>query len=128
MSRRIPRFHAKDVASNSITISNAELHHLRNVLRLKRGDEVLVFTDSGEEYKAFFTDNATLRVVNELKPNRELTTKVICASALPKGKRLEFMVQKLCELGLYRFIPIRCERSIAKTSQPKIIRLKRISL
>lgn len=105
-----------------------ESRHALRVLRLKSGDRVGLFNGSGSEWIAEVTgteDPVRLLVLEEAPA---LTGSAITvAAACPKGDRLEFMVQKMAELGASRFLPVRFQRSVVPMTRAKRDRLQRVA-
>ena len=113
MTRR--RFHAPPSAFNlhrgSVTLATDEARYLREVLRLKVGDEVFVFNGEGKEFRSQIEesrrDTATLKVVEEVAPARpESPLALTLAVALLKGEKFDLVVQKATELGASRIVPV----------------------
>jgi len=113
MTRR--RFFAPPSAFNlskkSVTLTADEARHLREVLRLKPGDEVSVFDGEGKEFRARVVqarrESAELELQNELEPaRRESPLRITLAVALLKGEKFDLVVQKATELGVTRFVPL----------------------
>lgn len=113
MTRR--RFHALpdafDLNSQSVILGADEARHLRDVLRLKKGDEVYVFDGRGREFSCVVSetkrDSAELNIRNEAQPARpESPVDLILAVALLKGEKFDLVVQKATELGVVRIIPV----------------------
>ena len=113
MTRR--RFFAPPSAFNlskkSVTLTADEARHLREVLRLKPGDEVSVFDGEGKEFRARVVqarrESAELELQNELEPARpESPLRITLAVALLKGEKFDLVVQKATELGVARFVPL----------------------
>src|ERR1051325_3580757 len=108
MTRR--RFHAPPVAftDKTVTLSGDEARHLRDVLRLKVGDEAYVFDGLGREFRCTVLNSATeLRVetgVEPAKPESQLQLN-LCV-ALLKGEKFDLVVQKATELGVQRVTPL----------------------
>jgi len=118
MSRR--RFYAPRSASllndKAVTLSLEESRHLRDVLRLQRGDEVYVFDGRGREDRCVIAsvdrDGVTLDRVEEVQPARpESPLKLILGVALLKGEKFDLIVQKAAELGVARVAPILTTRA-----------------
>ncbi|MCX7661159.1 MAG: 16S rRNA (uracil(1498)-N(3))-methyltransferase, partial [Candidatus Omnitrophica bacterium] len=110
-----------------IILDKKEIHHLKNVLRLKKDDLVFVFDGQFNEYETKILDlsdsKITLKIINRRilsKRNVEITV----ASAIPKGKRFDFVVEKLTELGVNRIIPLKTDRSIVNLGE-KSLRFRR---
>jgi 16S rRNA (uracil1498-N3)-methyltransferase len=110
------RFHAPLVAFTApdgltVTLSADETRHLRDVLRLVRGDEVFVFDGEGKEYRCTIDqigrDAATLNVSEEVAPARpESPLRLTLAVALLKGEKFDLVVQKATELGAQKIVPV----------------------
>lgn len=88
-----------------------EARHLRDVLRLNRGDEVFVFNGEGREFRCVVEESgrtkATLGVVGEVEPARpESLLQLTLAVALLKGEKFDLVVQKATELGAARIVPV----------------------
>jgi 16S rRNA (uracil1498-N3)-methyltransferase len=94
-----------------VTLAPDEARHLRDVLRLERGQEVFVFDGEGREFRCVIEDGgrvgATLGVVCEVEAARpESTLRLTLAVALLKGEKFELVVQKATELGVHHLIPV----------------------
>ena len=113
MSRR--RFYAPPSAFNFskgvVTLTSDEARHLREVLRLKPGDEVQVFDGAGKEFRAVVSqarrEFAELEIHDPIESARpESPLRLTLAVALLKGEKFDLVVQKGTELGVNRFIPL----------------------
>lgn len=113
MSRR--RFYAPSGAFNShlrtVTLEADEARHLRDVLRLKPGDEVYVFDGAGKEFRCAIESSrrniAVLKVLEEVAPARpESPFQLTLAVALLKSDKFDLVVQKATELGVVRLVPV----------------------
>jgi 16S rRNA (uracil1498-N3)-methyltransferase len=109
-----------------IEITGPEAHHLATVLRARPGDAVCLFNGDGGEYPAVVADVGKKLVMLEIAErrtvNRELDFRFEVAAPLPKGDRGDFLVEKLTELGVTRFVPLRTRRSVV---HPRVERLER---
>ena len=113
MTRR--RFFAPPSAFNFskriVTLTADEAKHLREVLRLKPGDEVSVFDGEGKEFRARVAqarrDSAELDLDEEIAPARpESPLQIELAVALLKGEKFDLVVQKATELGVTKIVPL----------------------
>lgn len=113
MTRR--RFYAPPSAFSpevdSVNLASDEACHLRDVLRLKSGDEVYVFDGAGKEFHCRIEesrrDSARLQIINEVEPARpESPLLFTLAVALLKGEKFDLVVQKATELGVARVVPV----------------------
>jgi 16S rRNA (uracil1498-N3)-methyltransferase len=100
------------------------VHHIRDVLRLKPGEELVVFDQSGCQYKTAI-DNILAREiivrVKEIIPAAQVDQRVkICvACAIPKRSKFDDIIDKLTQLGVDRIIPMVTERVVVKLEQEK---------
>ncbi len=109
------RAHVPHLAVGSLELPESESHHLRNVLRLQPDDKIELFDDTGRTALARVVDISHARItvqINTVDASVPPTTKITVASALPKGDRADWMIEKLSELGVSRFIPLQTERSV----------------
>jgi 16S rRNA (uracil1498-N3)-methyltransferase len=113
MTRR--RFYAPPSAFNTnagrVTLATDEARHLRDVLRLRVGDDVFVFDGAGREFHCRIEesrrDTAQLKVIAEAAPARpESPLALTLAVALLKGEKFDLVVQKATELGVVRIMPV----------------------
>ncbi len=118
MTRR--RFYAPppafDQVQQTVRLDQAETRHLRDVLRLRAGDEVFVFDGVGHEFRCLITgasaETGTLTVVDPVEPaHRESPLNLTLAVALLKGEKFDLVVQKATELGVTRIVPVATTRS-----------------
>ena len=112
-----------------VTLEGPEAHHLANVRRFGIGDAVTLFNGDGHEYLASVVEIGKKRVVLQVikveSPNRELPFTLHIASALPKGDRGDFLIEKLTELGVTDVTPLIADRSVVKAGDAKIDKLQR---
>jgi len=140
MTRR--RFYAPpdafDANLQSVTLATEEARHLRDVLRLKAGDEVYVFNGAGREFHCLVEESrrhrAQLKVISEVDPARpESPLRLTLAVALLKGEKFDLVVQKATELGVTRVVPVATKladirlRDEADTAK-RVARWQRIAL
>ncbi len=119
------RFFAEQSACKGeyISIGGADWNHMKNVLRLKTGEQVTVSDGSEREYiceiAEYLEDEARLRVLDILDSAAELPTEITLYQGFPKGDKLELIIQKAVELGAARIVPVMTKRSIVKLDEKK---------
>jgi 16S rRNA (uracil1498-N3)-methyltransferase len=116
------------LAVGDFTLDGPEAHHMTGVRRFAPGDAVTLFNGDGHEYPAVVESggrkSVTLTVTAAVEADREATVRVTVAAALPKGDRADFLVEKLTELGVARFVPLVTTRSIVV---PKLSTVEKMS-
>jgi 16S rRNA (uracil1498-N3)-methyltransferase len=124
------RFHVNSaLGQGPVLLDGPEARHLAVVCRLRPGDAVCLFNGDGRQYPARVVAvgkrEVSLEVVGVEEPKRELAWRLEVASALPKGDRADFLVEKLTELGATRFIPLETARSVVHPREHKLEKLER---
>src|SRR5438067_4171248 len=100
---------------DALILRDAEAHHARDVLRMKRGDRVVVFNGRGREITAEIVDLAKHEVrLRKLQENETppLRCRIMLGQAIPKGKNMDLIVQKAVEIGAAEISPLISERTI----------------
>jgi len=109
--------------ADEITIVGDDVHHIVNVMRAKEGDEIYVSDGSGRSARAALVTLSAKEVkaqVLELLDERcELPIRITIGQGLPKGEKMEWILQKGTELGAYSFFPFSSERTIVKLDAKK---------
>ena len=117
------------LAPGDVLLRGPEAHHLATVLRARPGDAVFLFNGDGAEYPAVVVDASrnlvTLRVSGRDQPSRELGCRLEVAAPLPKGDRGDFLIEKLTELGVTDFVPLRTERTVVHPRDSRLDKLRR---
>jgi 16S rRNA (uracil1498-N3)-methyltransferase len=124
------RFFIEKVHGNAAEITDIDtLHHIRDVLRLKKGNEVVIFDATGQEYKGVITAIDKKQIVLKLSPLNTRSSKNInltIACALPKGSKMDDIIDFLAQLGVECIIPMRTDRVVVKLDESnRETRLKR---
>jgi 16S rRNA (uracil1498-N3)-methyltransferase len=114
----IRRLHVPKLFVGTVPIEPAQARHARSALRLPEGTLIEVFDDRGAvaSGKLIFdgASGAAVRI-NQIGPAAQPAGRqVVIASAVPKGERADWMVEKLSELGVAEFIPLMTDRAVVK--------------
>ncbi len=120
---------------SSVTLDAGETAHLRDVLRLRRGDAVNVFDGAGREFEceveAIERKSTRLRLIGEIAPaSPESKLDLTLAAAILKGEKFDLVVQKAVELGTAAIVPLntgRCDVKPGKIGN-KLQRWRKIAL
>lgn len=110
--------------------------HIKKVLRMETGEKVLIFDGTGYEYTAELTavekDICTARIVGREFSSAEPDVRISLFQCLPKAGKMETIIQKAVELGVYEIIPVASERCVVrldgKAAEEKVKRWRRVSV
>lgn len=119
----------ENVGENSLTITGDEAKHIKNVLRMQAGDEVIVFDGSGYDYICRMTAvgaQVEAQVLQKQLNKTEPDIKLTLYQAYPKSAKMEEIVQKSIELGAARIVPFIAHRCVKRPEDSS--RLRRVAL
>ncbi|WP_338470301.1 16S rRNA (uracil(1498)-N(3))-methyltransferase [Niallia sp. XMNu-256] len=110
-------------AQNAFQITGDDFRHIVKVMRMQENDEIILVTEDRQSALCKITnisnEQLTVRVVQWLEESAELPIEVTIVSGLPKGDKLDLIIQKGTELGATKFIPFIAARSIVKWDEKK---------
>lgn len=111
------------VAGNSVTIEGDDVNHIKNVLRMKPGEKVRISTASGDNYFGTIAELSEAMVLvdilEECADSTELGNKIYLFQGLPKSDKMELIIQKAVELGVYEIIPVTMKNCVVKLEEKK---------
>lgn len=112
------------IQGKKVIITGSDVNHMKNVLRMKTGEEIAVKNGvDGKEYRcgieAFAQDQVicSLRFVRE--EGVELPSEIYLFQGIPKADKMELIVQKAVELGVFEVIPVAVKRCVVKLDEKK---------
>lgn len=112
------------IGEKTIVITGLDVNHIKNVLRLAPGEEISI--SNGIDKKDYrcgietITDTEVLCTLRFIKEDAlELPSKVYLFQGLPKGDKMELIIQKMVELGVYEIIPVTMKRCVMKLDDKK---------
>ncbi len=124
------RFYTPEPLSlGDLTLTGPDAHHLSTVRRFATGDMVTLFNGDGCEYPteviAVGKKQVTLNILRRDQVSREVPFPVVVGSALPKGDRADYLIEKLVEVGATRLIPLVTERSVVVPKEGTLAKIER---
>lgn len=113
------------ISNKIITISGKDVNHIKNVLRMKPGEEISVSTtESSAEYRCIIKELHDEEIICDLafikEEGNELSSKIYLFQGLPKSDKMELIIQKAVELGAYEIIPVEMKRCVMKLEPKKV--------
>jgi len=112
------------ISRTGVVITGSDVNHIKNVLRMKQGEEVSVMVPGDDnEYRCeiaeFSEEEVILSILFVKKSNVELSSKITLFQALPKADKMELIIEKAVELGAFRIVPVATKRSVVKLDKAK---------
>ncbi len=106
-----------------IHITGSDVNHIRNVLRMKPGEKILVSAQGNLEYKCYIEkleeEEVTAVILYAMESDLELPSRIFLFQGLPKGDKMELIIQKTVELGVHEIIPVASRRCVVKLDEKK---------
>lgn len=111
------------VGEEEIYIEGSDVNHMKNVLRMKAGEELMVSDGNNWQYrcavKEYLPEKAVLKILKKELVDTELPSKLYLFQGLPKQDKMELIVQKAVELGACQVIPVMTRRCVVKLDAKK---------
>ena len=111
------------ISETDVVIEGGDVNHIKNVLRMKCGEKIRISSASGRN---FYCEIAELSgeivradIIEELEEDTELPNKIYLFQGLPKSDKMELIVQKAVELGVYEIIPVAMKNCVVKLDDKK---------
>lgn len=112
-----------------MVLTGPEVHHLAGVCRIRAGERIVLFCGDGNEWAAEVIRverrAVHLLIGDPISPGRERPCPLLVAAPLPKGDRATFLIEKLTELGVTRFVPLLTARTVVQPGTGKTEKLRR---
>lgn len=109
-------------SENRFYIDGSDFNHIKNVLRMNNGEELLVSCDGVSNLCRLVSidgECAVAQITQENYHNTELPVKICLFQGLPKSDKMELIIQKAVELGVYEIIPVEMNRCVVKLDEKK---------
>lgn len=112
-----------DMEQKKIHIMGNDVNHIKNVLRMRQGEEIVISAGDNQEYTCFIEEMtqeevlASVMYVQEV--GLELSSRIYLFQGLPKSDKMELIIQKAVELGAYEIIPVDTRRTVVKLDAKK---------
>ena len=111
------------VSGETIFVEGQDVNHMKNVLRMKIGEQVEISDGNNKKYlceiEAFDAEAVRLQILEEMAADTELSSKLYLFQGLPKSDKMELIVQKAVELGAFEVIPVATKRAVVKLDAKK---------
>lgn len=115
--------HKDQIGEDSIRITGPDVNHMKNVLRMGAGEEVLISNGVDKDYLCEIVSVTSSEVIAKIlsvdEAGKELPAKIYLFQGLPKSDKMEFIIQKAVELGVYQIVPVETRRTVVKLDKKK---------
>ena len=113
----------QQISGDKIRIEGGDVNHMKNVLRMKLHEKAEISDGESRTYlcevEAYEEDVAVLHILEEMEADTEPASKLYLFQGLPKSDKMELIVQKAVELGVYQVIPVAMKRSVVRLDDKK---------
>ena len=111
------------VSGDKIYIEGSDVNHICNVLRMKKGEKLQISDGNNKKYicqiDEVTSEKVFLYIIEEKIGDTELPSKIYLFQGLPKSDKMELIVQKAVELGVYEIVPVSTKRAVVKLDVKK---------
>lgn len=105
------------------TITGTDVNHIKNVLRMKQGEEIVICNGQGKDCYCIINKvsegEITARINSEQATGTELKSRITLFQGIPKKDKMELIIQKAVELGVYEIVPVMTKRVVVKLEDKK---------
>ena len=112
-----------NISEDTIIITGEDVNHIKNVLRMKEGEEIIICDSEGTDYhtriKSLDRDEVIAEILSSGISEAEMPFRVHLFQGLPKKDKMEMIIQKSVELGVHQIIPVMTKRVIVKLDDKK---------
>lgn len=121
----MPKFFVKssNIVDDKIIIDDQNVNHIKNVLRLQVGDEIIINDRQGHDYKCIINAIEGSQIITHIDSvtacSSEPSTQVTLFQSLIKGEKMEWVIQKAVEIGVAKIVPLCTSRCVVKLDSPK---------
>ena len=113
----------EQVEDGLIRITGSDVNHIKNVLRIRQGEEMLDSDGTGRDYlcqaEEIAGQEVTVRILETEEEGRELPSRIWLFQGLPKSDKMEFIIQKAVELGAAGIVPVSTRNTVVRLDQKK---------
>lgn len=113
----------EQIGKEYVTITGTDVNHIKNVLRMKPGEKIRVSSTGGQDFYCKIAelgeDFIQADILDEKASRTELSSRIYLFQAIPKGDRMETVIEKAVELGVYEIIPVAMKYCVVKLDEKK---------
>ena len=111
------------IGEDNVVIEGSDVNHIKNVLRLEKGDWIIACDGEGKDYVSRISELSSQYVKADIEKvqdtDSELGCRMVLFQGLPKKEKMEFIIQKAVELGVAQIVPVMTKRCVVKIGDEK---------
>jgi 16S rRNA (uracil1498-N3)-methyltransferase len=122
-------FEGTHADGDEVALDPNDARKIATVLRMRDGDEIEAIDSGSTRYRAIVRIDGPAvhaRLIEALAPRSTSGLRIVVAQGIPKGQKMDFVVEKLTELGAAEIVPLRSARAVADASPAKLERWRRL--
>ena len=113
----------EQVGEKEIIITGSDVNHIKNVLRMKPEETILISSGENLEYTCYIRELKEEEIIAHImyvqESGYELPSRLYLFQGLPKSDKMELIIQKAVELGVHEIIPVASKRAVVKLDEKK---------
>ena len=117
------------ITDNHVKITGDDAEQIRKVLRIREGEEIAVLDRLGWEYRVQLKEIKKGHVTGEIIfkdfKSEDTKIKIVLGQGIPKGEKMDFIIQKATELGVHEIVPLKLERCVVRIKDEGLEKIKR---
>lgn len=119
-------FAEQDICSNQYILTGENAKHISKVLRMRMGEELTVVTPNQTQYECriteFINNDVVVDVISSKPCENEPDVFVTLYQALPKGDKMDYIIQKCTELGVSKIVPMISARCVSRPDEKSLVK------
>lgn len=114
---------SSQIQGEYIRLTGPDVNHIRNVLRMKQGEEIVICNGQGKDCYCIIDRVSEMEITARIEDckdtDSELKARITLFQGLPKQDKMELIIQKAVELGAYEIVPVMAKRSVVRLDDKK---------
>jgi 16S rRNA (uracil1498-N3)-methyltransferase len=111
------------IKDKTVVITGSDVNHIKNVLRMKLGEEIVICNGQGKDCYCIISKVSEVEITADVREEQdtkaELKARITLFQGMPKKDKMELIIQKAVELGVYEIVPVMTKRVVVKLEDKK---------
>ena len=114
---------SSQIIEDTVVITGSDVNHIKNVLRMKQDEEIVICNGQGKDCYCIINKvseaEITAKIISVKDTGTELKARITLFQGMPKKDKMELIIQKAVELGVYEIVPVMTKRVVVKLEDKK---------